>query len=181
MASDASTPKPVNVLFVCLGNICRSTMAEGVFRHVTNNANPLVGAIDSCGTGAYHVGSNPDSRTMSTLQDHGIKTYRHKARKFAYPGDFDTFDYIMAMDDENLADLVQLRKRYARELESKGRKDEVAHLGRVMLFGEFGGRRGEVVDDPYYGGRDGFEIAYAQMIRFTDGFLKHLSERPREE
>jgi low molecular weight phosphotyrosine protein phosphatase len=73
----------VSVLFVCLGNICRSTMGEGVFRSliVKLQHHELIDRIDSCGTGAYHVGNDPDSRTMSTLKGHGITDYVHSARK----------------------------------------------------------------------------------------------------
>jgi hypothetical protein len=78
--------EPISVLFVCLGNICRSTMAEGIFRSIV--AKPpyqaLISEVDSCGTGAYHTGSSPDSRTMSTLEDNGITDYDHAARKVSF-------------------------------------------------------------------------------------------------
>lgn len=80
-------PEPVSVLFVCLGNICRSTMAEGVFQHLTSKApyKGLVSKLDSCGTGAYHVGDDPDDRTLETLQKHGVTDYEHAARKVSTP------------------------------------------------------------------------------------------------
>ena len=79
----ASRPESISVLFVCLGNICRSTMAEGIFRSVVSKSpyQGLISLVDSCGTGAYHTGSSPDSRTMSTLEDNGIMDYDHAARK----------------------------------------------------------------------------------------------------
>ncbi|KAL0259633.1 Low molecular weight phosphotyrosine protein phosphatase [Diplodia seriata] len=165
-----------NILFVCLGNICRSTMSEGVFRHLAKSSSPhpLVGEVDSCGTGAYHVGDGPDSRTMSTLEDHGITDYDHCARKFSHPEDFHRFDYILAMDRENLSDLLRLRNSHEKKLKADGQDEKIGSLGKVMLFGDFGGRKGEVVDDPYYGGRNGFEIAYKQAMRFSEGLLKHL-------
>ena len=111
-------------------------MAEGVFQSLTTNPpHPLISTIDSCGTGAYHLGSSPDSRTMATLRKNGITSYRHSARKFSPSSDLEKFDYILAMDDENLADLEALRQR---ELK-KADVDEES-LGRVMLFGEFGGK-----------------------------------------
>lgn len=83
-------PQPISVLFVCLGNICRSTMAEGVFQSLTSKPpyQGLIKNLDSCGTGAYHVGDDPDDRTMSTLEEHGINNYMHAARKvcITYPG-----------------------------------------------------------------------------------------------
>lgn len=174
----AETPQPVSVLFVCLGNICRSPMAEGVFRSLTNNLprstgspHPLISRIDSCGTGAYHVGDSPDPRTMSVLQNRKITTYRHAARKFQYT-DFEEFDYIFAMDEENRSYLDAARRRLVKKGElSEGGK------GRVMLFGECGDKGEEEVGDPYYGGRDGFEIAYEQVQRFSKGFLKMVEEK----
>lgn len=152
-------------------------MAEGVFRHITNhtrpNAHPMVSAIDSCGTGAYHAGEPPDPRTVSVLGDHGITPsfYAHKARKFRL-SDFQDFDYIFPMDRDNEEYLVTARKR----LIKKGELSE-EEAGEVMLFGVWGGRGQEEVDDPYYGGRNGFEIAYEQVERFSNGFVKMLEER----
>jgi low molecular weight phosphotyrosine protein phosphatase len=152
-------------------------MSEGVFQSITKPANkpahPLIATIDSCGTGAYHVGDSPDSRTMSTLKANGITSYRHAARKFHPATDFEKFEYIFAMDDGNLEDLERLRQQ---EVKKHGGNEGV---GKVMLFGAFGGKmrrgeRGEEVKDPYYGGRDGFEIAYEQAVRFTGAFLEKL-------
>ncbi|KAK1468424.1 phosphotyrosine protein phosphatase [Colletotrichum melonis] len=191
------TEQPVSVLFVCLGNICRSTMAEGVFRNFAQKPQykGLISKVDSCGTGtnyggyvmmnpiplpnltrkakltrsfcatiaAYHVGDPPDDRTMATLEDHGITDYYHAGRKVS-PSDFNKFDYVFAMDRSNLRDLQNLQQR--------GHTDSKA---KVMLFGEFsGGPRSEVVNDPYYGGDEGFAKAYEQCTRFSTNFLKHV-------
>ncbi|CZT05108.1 probable low molecular weight phosphotyrosine protein phosphatase 2 [Rhynchosporium agropyri] len=159
----ATAPEPISVLFVCLGNICRSTMAEGIFRSIVSKPpyKSLIGLVDSCGTGAYHTGSSPDSRTMSTLEDNGITDYEHAARK-VHVSDFEKFDYIFAIDRDNLHDLQRIHKR-------GGGK------AKVMLFGEFAGKKkAEEVDDPYYGARDGFEVAYEQCMRFTKNFLKDI-------
>jgi len=119
----------------------------------------LIKEVDSCGTGAYHTGSSPDSRTMSTLEDNGITDYNHAARKI-HQSDFHKFDYIFAMDRDNLRDLQRIHQR-------------VGGKSKVMLFGEYAGKKkAEEVDDPYYGGRDGFEIAYEQNTRFSKNFLK---------
>ncbi|KAH8171405.1 low molecular weight phosphotyrosine protein phosphatase domain-containing protein [Sarocladium implicatum] len=154
----------VSVLFVCLGNICRSTMAEGVFRDLAKNPEykDKIGRIDSCGTGAYHVGDDPDDRTMSTLEENGITDYRHAARKFSIK-DFETFDYIFAMDKSNLSDLQRLQQR------NQGGR------AQVMLYGEYSGTgKAEVVTDPYYGGQGGFTKAYEQCRRFGVEFLKEV-------
>ncbi|KAF3041307.1 hypothetical protein E8E12_004923 [Didymella heteroderae] len=153
-------------------------MAEGVFQSLVSSSpsstSSLISHIDSCGTGAYHVGDSPDPRTMATLKSHGMTSYRHKARKF-HPSDFETFDYILAMDDSNLEDLNDLRRRVGKK---KGGEEG---FGRVMLFGEFGGKtrrggRGEEVQDPYYGADDGFETAYEQAVRFSKVFLERLEK-----
>ncbi|CBY01287.1 hypothetical protein IAQ61_003109 [Plenodomus lingam] len=172
--SDSKSPEPVAVLFVCLGNICRSTMAEGVFQSLTAPSHPLISRIDSAGTGGYHIGSSPDSRTMSTLRSNGITSYRHGARKFSPERDFADFQYILAMDADNLEDLLALRRRRVKQLGSE------EGVGKVMLFGEFGGMGGkgrvEEIQDPYYGGEDGFTIAYEQSVRFGKAFLERLEK-----
>jgi low molecular weight phosphotyrosine protein phosphatase len=116
---------------------------------------------------------------MATLKANKITTYRHSARKFSPSSDFEKFHYILAMDDENLEDLEALRQR---ELKKKGGSDE--GIGRVMLFGEFGGKmrkgrrgeRGEEIVDPYYGGDDGFKTAYEQCMKFGKVFLERLEK-----
>lgn len=156
---------PVSVLFVCLGNICRSPMADAVFRSLTKS-NSRCAYIDSAGTGAYHEGDSPDPRTISTLEDHGILDYDHAARKILIT-DFATFDYIIAMDKDNLHDLQRLKQRAVKKDIGIGEDG----MGKVMLFGDFGGKKGEQVIDPYYGARDGFSVAYEQMVRFSKGFI----------
>lgn len=142
-------------------------MAEAVFRSLTHSI-PKISHVDSAGTGGYHIGNGPDPRTVATLKDHGISDYEHGARQVQL-SDFKDFDYVLAMDRDNLRDLQRLRLRAA----SKG-ADDGESKGRVMLFGDFGGRKGEEVDDPYYGANDGFGIAYEQMVRFSKGFLKEV-------
>ena len=171
-----STPQKVSVLFVCLGNICRSTMAEGVFRSLTSfndpsTAHPLISRIDSCGTGAYHAGDNPDPRTMAVLKANGITDYKHKARKVRVPQDFEEFDYVLAMDGMNMQDLKAMVKRKGCE---KG-------TAKLSLFGDFGGRKGEEVDDPYYGGEKGFEVAFEQLERFGKGLLEVIEKGAGEK
>ena len=141
-------------------------MAEAVFQSLCLDLNSPISSIDSCGTAAYHAGSSPDARTMSTLESHGITTYRHRARQ-VLDEDFLRFDYVFAMDRENLRRLQVLRRGVIRE--QGGVEEGVA---TVMLVGDMGDRPGEVVVDPYGDGRDAFERVYQQMVRFSQGFLR---------
>ncbi|EMC92110.1 hypothetical protein BAUCODRAFT_38138 [Baudoinia panamericana UAMH 10762] len=168
----------VSILFVCLGNICRSPMAEGVFRQLkaygTLNQHPLIASIDSCGTGAYHAGDFSDPRTISVLEKHGITNYQHKACKIKVPEDLHRFDYVIGMDLENVLDLRSAAKSQGL---SGGREME-----KISLYGRFDEKAGdEEVDDPYYGERDGFEVAYEQVTRFGKGLLKHLELQAAKE
>ena len=155
-------------------------MAEGVFRSLTNhtpsstNPYPLISNIDSCGTGGYHIGAQPDSRTLAVLKNQaGIKDYKHQARKIRVPADFEEFNYILAMDAENLADLRELVSR----AQKKGQLGPGAEQ-RVFLYGTFGGNsQNEEVGDPYYGGGEGFDTAYEQVTRFGNGLLRHIEEQ----
>ncbi|KAL4980378.1 phosphotyrosine protein phosphatase I superfamily [Aspergillus desertorum] len=201
-AANRSTGQTVNVLFVCLGNICRSPMAEGVFRNIAAN-HPLISNIDSAGTGAYHAGESSDSRTMSTLRRHGIRNYHHLARKVTLE-DFLNFDYLLAMDEYNLEDLLELRasimssssKTAGRMSRGKGTRaataasitasvEAGAKVAEVRLFGDYGPEGslhervggGEVVQDPYYGGANGFEAVYQQVARFSNNFLQYLEKK----
>jgi low molecular weight phosphotyrosine protein phosphatase len=164
-SSSSSSRPPVSVIFVCLGNICRSPLAEAVFRARTA-ALPQMGAVDSAATAGYHPGESPDERTLAVLEEHGITGYGHAARTIR-PDDFVAFDYVLAMDRQNLRDLLRVRDRVAAA--AGGRP-----VAKTMLFGDFGGTKGEQVADPYYGGRGGFERAYEQMVRFTDGFVQEV-------
>lgn len=144
-------------------------MAEAVFTarlRKKDSSKLRVAAVDSAGTSGYNIGNDPDERTMSVLADNGIVDYSHGARGIT-SSDFTRFDYIVAMDKSNLRDLQALRQRVAGK--ASGEK-----LGQVVLFGDYGSRKGEQVIDPWYGDRDGFETAYEQVVRFSDGFLDTL-------
>ena len=146
----------------------RSTMAEGIFRSLTKS-NPRFGKIDSAGTSSYNNGSDPDSRTMAILRKNNILDYEHEARQ-VHATDFTDFDYILAMDKDNLHGLQTNQRRLARNVGT------YAIRAKVMLFGDFGGEIGEEVGDPYYGAIDGFEIAFQQLTTFSKGFISKVLE-----
>ena len=148
----------VNVLFVCMGNICRSPTAEGVFAHSVNEAG-LVDLIrtDSAGTIAYHAGEPPDERAQETALSHGIEIGHLRARQFC-ADDFDRFQYILAMDRENLHQLRLARPD--------------AYQGRLQLFCDFAAKRkGKDVPDPYHGGPKGFENVFRLVSEASAGLL----------
>jgi protein-tyrosine phosphatase len=131
------------VLFVCLGNICRSPTAEGVFRSLLQKRG-LTGMVeaDSCGTSAWHVGESPDARSAAEAARRGYDLRALRGRQIELE-DFRRFDYILAMDYANLA-----------ELETMCPADYPGHLG--LFLGFAAGADSEEVPDPYYGGDDGF-------------------------
>lgn len=144
------------VLFVCLGNICRSPLGEAIFNH---KAEGLEMIADSAGTAAYHVGENPDHRSIEVARKHGVPI-SHKARKFVAE-DFDRFDYVLAMDENNYNDMKAL---------ATGSTD---HL---YLLREFDAEANGNLDvpDPYYGGPEGFEEVFQMVSRSVDGLLNHM-------
>ncbi|TQV81321.1 low molecular weight phosphotyrosine protein phosphatase [Exilibacterium tricleocarpae] len=151
----------VSVLFVCLGNICRSPTAHGVFQHKVAAAG-LDHAIrvDSAGTGAWHLGNEPDSRAAAAAQSRGYDLSGLRARQ-ADAGDFDQFDYILAMDRQNLRELKSLRPAAY-----DGRLDLLLNFGSHPDFAE--------VPDPYYGGVKGFELVLDLVENAADGLLADI-------
>ena len=140
----SSEDKTVSVLFVCMGNICRSPTAEGVFRHHVLRAGlEDTIRVDSAGTHAFHVGNPPDSRASVAADRRGYSLENIQARRIA-PIDFEVFDFILAMDNDNLTDLRNL--------------SENEHHKKINLFLTFSKCTDRVeVPDPYYGGDRGFE------------------------
>lgn len=134
------------VLFVCLGNICRSPLAEGIFRHLTrHHADGQRLVIDSAGTGAWHQGEGPDPRSVAVAARHGIDISSQRARQVV-SADFTRFDVILAMDGSNLSDLRRMAPARA--------------TAQVRLFLD---TPPYDVPDPYYGGADGFEAVFAMV------------------
>ena len=165
--SPESIDDTIAVLFVCLGNICRSPLAEGVFLDLLEQEEVAHRfRVDSAGTGAYHVGESPDPRSVDVARRNGI-TLRGRARQVE-TSDFRTFDYVLAMDRSNLQSLESLASRHAGG-------------ARLHLLREFDSEAGEGADldvpDPYYGGEDGFDVVY----RMVDRSCRTLLERIRDE
>ena len=148
----------IKVLFVCLGNICRSPTAEGVFTKLVQDKgyhNQI--SIDSAGTHAYHVGSKPDPRARDAANRRGVKLDHLRARKVE-PEDLDEFDYVIAMDHENYHNLVSMST-------SDNQK-------KIQMFLHFAKNANlEEVPDPYYGGEKGFERVLDLVEDASEGLL----------
>jgi protein-tyrosine phosphatase len=156
----------VKILFVCMGNICRSPTAEGVFRAMLAREAPdLVVEVDSAGTTGYHVGEPPDSRTCAAASRRGYDLSPLRAR-IVEPRDFEEFDLILAMDLHNLKVLHRRAPAHARE--------------RVRLFLEFSPDSSvSEVPDPYYGGPNGFEEVLDLVEAASQGLLVHVRQRTK--
>jgi protein-tyrosine phosphatase len=153
-----------SVLFVCLGNICRSPLAEGVLLHLARERGLEDRLrVDSAGTGGWHVGDPPDRRSAAVARDHGI-ALESRARQVT-SDDADAFDLVLAMDRSNLADLEQLfRGRGSAELRLFRHWDPEAD--------------GDAdVPDPYYGGPDGFEKVHRMVTRTCESLLDEVEAR----
>jgi protein-tyrosine phosphatase len=145
------------ILMVCLGNICRSPMAEGIMRAIAKYRELEI-LVDSAGTAAYHIGESPDARAVNCLQSHGISIQSLRARKFV-PSDFTRFDMIFTMDQKN-HDFIINMARY------KNDRDKV----RLFMSILEDPKRTEVID-PYYGGRTDFERVYADCLDATEAWF----------
>jgi len=154
----------VKVLFVCLGNICRSPTAEGVFRkQVVEAGLTEVIMIDSAGTHAYHVGEPPDRRAQETAARRGIDISGLRGRR-ATESDLDEFDYVLAMDRENLHNLLAIAQEH--------------HKQRIRLFLEFAeDQEDKDVPDPYYGGPSGFDRVMDMIEEASAGLLTEIRKK----
>ena len=162
-SSDAvEQPEPDSrILFVCMGNICRSPTAEGVFRHLASTEAPdLAVHVDSAGTHAYHIGEPPDPRAQRAAERRGISLAALRARRVV-EDDFSRFDLIIAMDELNVA---ILREQSPEE-----------YSARIELFLDYAPQLGRVeVPDPYYGGSNGFELVLDLVEEASRGLLSRL-------
>ena len=155
-----------SILFVCMGNICRSPTAEGVFLKVLEKRAPeLRIKVDSAGTHAYHVGEPPDPRAQSAARRRDIDLSRQRARLVS-ARDFERFDLVLAMDELNRDMLIEQSPPQFRD--------------RVRLFLEFAPQLElSAVPDPYYGGRNGFEYVLDLVEEASTGLIEHLRGRAR--
>ncbi|MBY0424422.1 MAG: low molecular weight phosphotyrosine protein phosphatase [Cytophagales bacterium] len=154
----------VRVLFVCLGNICRSPLAEGIFLHqVRMKGLEHKYVADSAGTAGYHIGDDPDHRSMKTARKYGFEL-DHKGRKFVRE-DFERFDYIFAMDKNNRLDILSLAR------DNSSWQEKVYRMRDFDPYPENGD-----VPDPYYGGIDGFEEVYTMLERSIDQFISEVEK-----
>ncbi|BCG64193.1 MAG: protein-tyrosine phosphatase [Methyloprofundus sp.] len=151
----------VKVLFVCMGNICRSPSAEGVFNKLISDENVADKfLVESAGTHAYHISEAPDLRAQSAAQSRDVDLSTIRARKVIM-GDFEDFDYLLAMDSDNLAVMM------------KSCPEELQH--KVKLFLDYAPHlKTNEVPDPYYGGAYGFERVLDLVEEASIGFLKEL-------
>lgn len=156
----------IGVLFVCLGNICRSPLAEGVFRHLVREAGLEDRfLIDSAGTSGYHDGEGPDPRTSAVAARRGV-VLEHASRRLR-PPDFTRFQYILAMDGDNLARSAALARRAGLP---------TPELSLLRAFDPEAPADAEV-PDPYFGGERGFEDVHDMVERACRGLLAHIREQ----
>lgn len=149
------------ILMVCLGNICRSPLAEGILKSKLSSESFVV---DSAGTAGYHVGELPDGRSIEVARKYGIDITNQRSRKFT-KADFDKFDIIFAMDQNNYADIVALSE------------NEEQHEKVKMILNELYPDENRSVPDPYYGGDQGFENVYKMLDEACEIIASKLEQK----
>jgi len=154
----------VKILFVCMGNICRSPTAEGVFNKLLeDNGTAARFEVDSAGTIAYHIGEQPDSRAQKAARQRNIDLSTIRARK-VLSEDFVEFDYLLAMDEENYANMLAICPQH--------------HQHKVKLFLDYAPHRSELeVPDPYYGGANGFENVLDLVEEASEGLYNSIMKK----
>lgn len=157
-----NNPQHPSVLFVCLGNICRSPLAQAAFEHAAHEAG-FAAVADSAGTGDWHIGSPPDPRAQAVAERHGIDIAGYRARQLE-AADYRRFSHIFALDHANLKDI---RERMP--------ADGTAHVG--LLLDLVDGRKGEAVADPYFGEDAGFDVTWRDVSEAADALIRQLGAR----
>ncbi len=148
----------MKILMICLGNICRSPLAEGILQQKANMSN-LDWEIDSCGTGGWHAGEKPDIRSIEVAKKNGIDISKQQARKLRCT-DIDNFDKLYVMDKQNYEDV--LRNCHTDEEKKKVK----------LILAEVEGWDSAEVPDPYYGGKDGFDKVFAMLDQACDAIVE---------
>jgi protein-tyrosine phosphatase len=155
--------KKVKILFVCLGNICRSPLAEAIFKHkIREKGLDYLVEVHSCGTANYHVGDAPDPRTIKNALKNGV-TIDHLGRQLCEQ-DLELYDFIIAMDKSNHGNILKLTNAKAH-----------AHKIRLMRSYDFN-PSGEEVPDPYYGDEAGFQNVFDILSHSTESFISYLQK-----
>jgi protein-tyrosine phosphatase len=156
---------PVKILMVCLGNICRSPLAEGILASKLPNDKFIV---DSAGTGSWHIGRAPDNRSIAVAKKNGLEICNQKGRQFS-TNDFDAFDYIFVMDTTNYRDVIHLAK-------NENQKEKV----KLILDAVFPNENVDV-PDPYYGMANGFEMVYQMLDEACEIIARRLISKHSQE
>ena len=151
----------IKILMVCLGNICRSPLAEGI---LASKLPKNKFTVDSAGTGSWHIGRSPDDRSIAVAKKNKINISNQKGRQFS-ANDFDTFDYIFVMDNANYENVVQLAQ-------SQDQKEKV-----YLILNELFPNENVDVPDPYFGLTNGFEIVYNMLDEVCEVIAKKLIEK----
>lgn len=150
----------MNILVICLGNICRSPMAEGLLlKHLHENHKFSDWKVDSCGTSNYHQGELADPRMLSTAKKHGIKL-THRSRQLKVE-DFDEFDYLWVMDEQNYSDVVSI---------CPSKKDKVDLISNFSKS-----YKGQMIPDPYFGDQNGFDEVYKLLDHICAEIVQGLN------
>ncbi len=149
----------MKILMVCLGNICRSPLAEGIMRHKLQSSGLDFVEVDSSGTGGWHAGENPDPRSTAIARKYGIDISAQVARQFS-PSDFDRFDRIFVMDTGNMHEVLK-------QVKNEGHKEKVSLILEAVA-------EGASVPDPYYGGDEGFDEVFNMLDKACDTILEEL-------
>ena len=159
---------PFKIVFVCLGNICRSPTAEGIFQHLVNERGlQSYFYVDSAGTSAYHIGERANSKSRKTAEEHGIEL-NSRARRFEAE-DLKEFDLIVAMDNENRENI--------KALDDSGKFED-----KVVMLRDYDPSPGDgEVPDPYYGGMDGFQKVFDIVKRSCEHLLDELEDKIETE
>lgn len=150
----------MKVLMVCLGNICRSPLAEGILKSKVDATKIFV---DSAGTGGYHIGNAPDPRSIKVAHEHGLDISSQTCRKFTV-SDFDAFDFIYAMDKSNYANIISLARN----------NDEVEKVKLILNEISLSDKE---VPDPYYDAEDGFEKVFQMIDQACDRIAARLQSK----